>query len=73
MNSKIKSLIDSVYGNSFLTHQETRLFSDIEKAKSRIIERRKMNWDQQDVVLITYADQFRSEGKKSLPIFTHFF
>jgi len=73
VNSKIKSLIDSVYGNSFLTHQEVRLFSDIEKAKSRIIERRKMNWDQQDVVLITYADQFRSEGKTSLPIFTRFF
>ncbi len=73
MKEKIKSLIDSVYGNSFLTHQMTQLFSDIEKAKLCISERRKMSWDQQDVVLITYADQIRSEGKKSLPIFTGFF
>lgn len=73
MNPKIKDLIDSVYGYSFLTHQLTRLFSDIEKAKLLINERRKMNWDQQDVVLITYADQFRLEGKKSLPVFTRFF
>ncbi|MCS2172723.1 sugar phosphorylase [Scandinavium sp. TWS1a] len=73
MKEKIKPLIDSVYGNSFLTHQMTQLFSDIEKAKLRISERRKMSWDQQDVVLITYADQIRSEGKKSLPIFTGFF
>ncbi|WP_309582949.1 sugar phosphorylase [Scandinavium tedordense] len=73
VKEKIKPLIDSVYGNSFLTHQMTQLFSDIEKAKLRISERRKMSWDQQDVVLITYADQIRSEGKKSLPIFTGFF
>lgn len=73
MNPKIKNLIDNVYGESFLTHQLTRLFSDIEKARSRISERRKMNWDQQDVVLITYADQFRLEGEKSLPVFTRFY
>jgi sucrose phosphorylase len=73
VNPKIKNLIDNVYGESFLTHQLTRLYSDIEKARSRISERRKMNWDQQDVVLITYADQFRLEGEKSLPVFTRFY
>lgn len=73
MNQKIKFLINTVYGDSFLPHQLTRLFSDIERARSLINARRKMNWDQQDVVLITYADQFRSEGKKSLPVFTEFF
>lgn len=73
MNQKIKFLVESVYGETISATQMQRLFSDIEKAKSLITAQRKMSWDEKDVVLITYADQFRQQGKKCLPVFTRFY
>ncbi|HEX4502412.1 MAG TPA: sugar phosphorylase [Scandinavium sp.] len=73
MNQKIKFLVESVYGETISATQMQRLFSDIEKAKSLITAQRKMRWDEKDVVLITYADQFRQQGKKCLPVFTRFY
>jgi sucrose phosphorylase len=32
-----------------------------------------MGWDEKDVVLITYADQFSAKGEKALPVFTRFY
>jgi sucrose phosphorylase len=73
VNQKIKFLVESVYGETISATQMQRLFSDIEKAKSLITAQRKMRWDEKDVVLITYADQFRQQGKKCLPVFTRFY
>ena len=32
-----------------------------------------MGWDEKDIVLITYADQFSEKGEKALPVFTRFY
>lgn len=73
MTKMIKSLLANLYGETFSPAHQDRLFANIEKAKESINAPRKRNWDQQDVVLITYADQFRQQGRKSLPVFTQFY
>lgn len=73
MNQKIKFLVERVYGETISPAQMQRLFSDLESAKLLISARRKMKWDEKDVVLITYADQFRRQGEKCLPVFTRFY
>ncbi|MGL4725489.1 MAG: alpha-amylase family glycosyl hydrolase [Scandinavium sp.] len=69
----IKSLLAYLYGETFSPAHQERLYANIEKARSAINTPRKRNWDQQDVVLITYADQFRQQGRKNLPVFTRFY
>ncbi|KZQ30053.1 sugar phosphorylase [Enterobacter genomosp. O] len=73
MNAKIKELINLIYGESFSEAQRNVLQKNIGKAASVITEKRKAGWDEKDVVLITYADQFSSKGKKALPVFTRFY
>lgn len=73
MTNNIQFLLERVYGNTFLPEHLTRLNADIEQAKNKLSIKRKQNWDQQDVVLITYADQFRQANKKCLPVFTEFY
>ncbi|HEG1825633.1 TPA: sugar phosphorylase [Enterobacter cloacae] len=73
MNDKIKNLINLVYGESFSeAHRET-LSGIISRAAAVITERRKSGWDEKDIVLITYADQFYNKGEKALPVFTRFY
>lgn len=45
----------------------------IENARKVITKKRKPHWDESDVVLITYADQFHSEKEKPLPTFNRFY
>lgn len=73
MNAKIKELIDLIYGESFSEAQRNVLLENIGKAASVITEKRKAGWDEKDVVLITYADQFSAKGEKALPVFTRFY
>ena len=73
MNAKIKHLIDLVYEQSFPETHLEHLLDKIECARRVIKEKRKLRWDEKDVVLITYADQFSAEGKKALPVFTQFY
>lgn len=73
MNTKIKELINLVYGETFSEAHFNVLFENIGKAASVITEKRKTGWDEKDVVLITYADQFSVEGGKALPVFTRFY
>src|SRR5690606_534592 len=61
------------YEQSFPETHLEHLLDKIECAKRVIKEKRKLRWDEKDVVLITYADQFSAEGKKSLPVFTQFY
>ena len=64
MNDKIKNLINLVYGESFSeAHRET-LSGKISRAAAVITEKRKAGWDEKDIVLITYADQFYNKGRK---------
>lgn len=73
VNAKIKSLISLVYGDSFSEMQLESLSEKISSAANVISEKRKSGWDEKDVVLITYADQFYNEGGKALPVFTRFY
>lgn len=73
MQAKIKEIINLVYGESFSDTHFSVLLEKIDNAISVITDKRKVGWDEKDVVLITYADQFSAEGEKALPIFTRFY
>jgi len=73
VNAKIKSLINFVYGESFSEAHLKMLLEKIDNAGSVITGKRKAGWDEKDIVLITYADQFSAPGEKALPVFTRFY
>lgn len=73
VNAKIKKLINHIYGESFSDAHLNVLLTKLEKAAVNITEKRKSGWDEKDVVLITYADQFSAKGEKALPVFTRFY
>ncbi|MDI3362888.1 alpha-amylase family glycosyl hydrolase [Lelliottia sp. V89_10] len=73
VNDKITNLINLVYGKSFSDKDFKVLLEKIEHAKGVISHQRKKNWDEKDVVLITYADQFQKSHQKALPVFTRFY
>lgn len=73
VNAKIKKLINHIYGESFSEAHFKVLLTKLEQAAVDIAEKRKSGWDEKDVVLITYADQFSAKGEKALPVFTRFY
>jgi sucrose phosphorylase len=73
VNAKINKLIDLVYGETFTDTHRKVLLEKIGNAASLITEKRKSGWDEKDVVLITYADQFSAAGENALPVFTRFY
>ncbi|HBM0953116.1 TPA: sugar phosphorylase [Enterobacter kobei] len=73
MNAKIKKHINHIYGESFSDAHLDVLLSKLEQAAIDITEKRKSGWDEKDVVLITYADQFSAKGEKALPVLTRFY
>jgi len=73
VNAKIKSLINFVYGESFSEAHLKMLLEKIDNAGSVITGKRKAGWDEKDIVLITYADQFSAPGEKALPVFIRFY
>ncbi|QCR34760.1 alpha-amylase family glycosyl hydrolase [Nissabacter sp. SGAir0207] len=69
----INSLLNAIYQDT-LTQQDAAELTDlILSAKAVIRQARKAHWDEQDVVLITYADQFSEIGQPMLKTFTHFY
>ncbi|MEE9951833.1 sugar phosphorylase [Enterobacter quasihormaechei] len=73
VNAKIKKLINHIYGESFSDAHLNVLLTKLEQAADNITEKRKSGWDEKDVVLITYADQFSAKGEDALPVFTRFY
>ena len=73
VNAKINKLIDLIYGETFTDTHRKVLLEKIGNAASLITEKRKPGWDEKDVVLITYADQFSAAGENALPVFTRFY
>ncbi|MFG1174834.1 alpha-amylase family glycosyl hydrolase [Erwiniaceae bacterium CAU 1747] len=69
----ISSLIDRIYDASFPAAALQRLRVLIDDTRERIRYQRKPHWDEKDVVLITYADQFREDGIATLTTFTRFY
>lgn len=73
VNAKINKLIELIYGETFTDTHRKVLLEKIGNAASLITEKRKPGWDEKDVVLITYADQFSAAGEDALPVFTRFY
>ncbi|KAA5930908.1 sugar phosphorylase [Pantoea sp. Bo_2] len=69
----ITDLIEKIYAGTFPEATFARLQADIATARETIKLPRKAHWDEQDVVLITYADQFREAGKPTLSTFSRFY
>jgi len=69
----ITDLIDKIYAGTFPEATRTQLLADIADARDAIKLPRKAHWDEQDVVLISYADQFREADKPTLSTFSRFY
>lgn len=72
MNRKINERLRHVYGDTWTMRHSESLKTRIESSRKIINKKRKPHWDESDVVLITYADQFHSETEKPLPTFNQF-
>jgi sucrose phosphorylase len=70
---KIKNLLASIYDSGFDEAAVDLLISRIENAKHAVLRKRKQGWDESDVVLITYADQFRKDNQKTLKTLDDFY
>ena len=69
----ITDLIEKIYAGTFPEATFARLQADIATAREALKLPRKAHWDEKDVVLITYADQFREAGKPTLSTFSRFY
>ena len=69
----INALIDKIYAGSFPVGARERLLSHIRAARDTVKMVRKPHWDEKDVVLITYADQFRESEAPTLRTFSRFY
>ncbi|MFD4705820.1 sugar phosphorylase [Gottfriedia sp. NPDC058432] len=71
--SKIKERLAFIYENEDIDQINSLIEKRIKEAKLKITKKRKQNWDESDVVLITYGDQFQEEGKATLETFKKMF
>ncbi|PFH88993.1 alpha-amylase family glycosyl hydrolase [Bacillus sp. AFS088145] len=71
--SKIKERLAFIYENKDIDQLYSAIVKRIEEAKIKITKKRKLNWDESDVVLITYGDQFQEEGIPTLETFKKMF
>ncbi|WP_281418209.1 alpha-amylase family glycosyl hydrolase [Candidatus Sodalis endolongispinus] len=69
----ITRLLTEIYPAALSQGQLDTIKSQISFAKSTPHQARKAHWDEDDVVLITYADQFMEAEKPTLNTFTTFF
>lgn len=70
---KIIQIADRIYANSFNQVLRDKLTARVVNGCQRIKASRKQGWDQSDVVLITYADQFSASNEKTLKTFGRFY
>ena len=71
--TQIKYLLTAIYGEEANNTFTDAFISRIEKAKSLNFQKRKEGWDENDVVLITYADQFHRGDEKTLGVLRDFY
>lgn len=70
---KIKERLSFIYENQDIDFILNTLKERMEQTKSKSLKKRKQNWDQDDVVLITYGDQFHDNGECTLVTFKKMF
>ncbi|WP_336803904.1 alpha-amylase family glycosyl hydrolase [Erwinia aphidicola] len=69
----INNLIDKIYEYAFPPSYLQRLHTLIDEARTQIHQQRKAHWDENDVVLIAYADQFHQDDTPTLTTFSRFY
>jgi len=70
---KIINLISRVYSDEVDGSYIEKVKQRINACRKKIIETHKKQWNEADVVLITYADQFSSPNEKTLVTFKRFY
>lgn len=63
---RIKERLSFIYGKQHIEPAYSRIKEAMDRTKRKSLRTRKPTWDEKDVVLITYGDQFREEGKPTL-------
>lgn len=69
----INNLLDKIYDNAFPADCRDRLTEAILQTRLALNHQRKAHWDEKDVVLIAYADQFRESEVPTLQTFSRFY
>lgn len=69
----IQGLLKEIYGNGIYPTLLDEILTQIDATRSHINASAKSCWDESDVVLITYADQFAETGKSSLSVLNDFY
>ncbi|MEM6051858.1 alpha-amylase family glycosyl hydrolase [Erwinia sp. P7711] len=69
----ITPLLDKIYDGTFPRHCMEKLEEAIRHARNTLDHQRKAHWDEKDVVLITYADQFRESEAPTLRTLSRFY
>jgi len=69
----IQGLLKEIYNGKLTPVLLDDLITRIEVARNQISYTAKQGWDEKDVVLITYADQFTNKEEKTLSVFDGFY
>ncbi|WP_134706232.1 alpha-amylase family glycosyl hydrolase [Rahnella sp. CJA17(1/100)] len=69
----IQGLLKQIYAGKLSAVFLDDLITRIEVARNQITYTAKQGWDEKDVVLITYADQFTNKAEKTLSVFDSFY
>lgn len=70
---KINDLLNAIYDNGLDKVVVQSIISRVEQGKKTVTKLRKPQWDESDVVLITYADQFHHNNEKTLKTLNDFY
>ncbi|MGI2328111.1 alpha-amylase family glycosyl hydrolase [Planococcus sp. YIM B11945] len=63
---RIKERLSFIYGEQHIEPAYSRIKEAMDSTKKKSLRTRKQTWDEKDVVLITYGDQFKEEGLPTL-------
>ncbi|MBC2113535.1 sugar phosphorylase [Listeria innocua] len=66
--TNLRKRLSRLYSEDVVESLATRIEARVNQTKQRKLVR-KDKWDEKDIVLITYGDQFKEESKKNLPTF----
>lgn len=70
---KINKLLNDIYGDDLDDSVFDAFLLKVEQGKKYIKKHRKLGWDESDVVLITYADQFHQCNENNLTTLREFY
>ncbi len=66
---QLKKRLTTIYGEQQASEVWQKLQSKLEKAKEKMKPIQKQKWDEEDIVLITYGDQFYDSEQSRLRVF----